>query len=519
MALSGEVRDQILKCPSLPSLPAIAVRVLELAQCERVDLPNIAQTITQDPALAGKLLKTVNSSFYGRSNSVATVSHALVILGLQSVKSLVLGFSLVTNLAQEKGEAADGFDHLRYWRRSLYAATATRLIAARVGIVHQEEAFLAALLADIGSLVMSKVWGKAYDTVCTRAAGSHTALIELEQSTFGLTHADVSGLLAEKWKLPPLLTVPIAHHHQADAVPNSPDLPVLAKLAKLVEVAGRCADVYVDPKPAPAIVEVRRELDQHFGIDEAGADEVLTDLAAKTREAAQLFELNLGRGIDFGAILKQANEALIELTLHSERQASQLAVQNEELKVKATTDRLTGIANRAMFDEFLAEAFTRVMAAGGNEPLSLILLDVDRFKAINDMHGHPTGDAVLRHLGELLKGLAREGDLAARYGGEEMAIVLPRTSRATASAIAETVRRAIAARPIAYEGTRLNVTASLGVATYEPGSPFRQAAHLIKAADLAVYKAKHSGRNNVKVFTLPTPVPAAVSATAATRAA
>src|SRR5690349_2435229 len=103
--MTDEIRQKILSCPTLPSLPTIAMQVLELAQKAEVDLNEIAKTITQDPALAGKLLKTVNSSFYGRSNSVSTVSHALVIMGLQSVKTLVLGFSLVTNLTKPEAGA------------------------------------------------------------------------------------------------------------------------------------------------------------------------------------------------------------------------------------------------------------------------------------------------------------------------------------------------------------------------------------------------------------------------------
>src|SRR5581483_5708684 len=115
--------ERIRQCPNLPSLPAVAVQVLELAQKADVDIAEIARIISLDPALSGKILRTVNSSFYGRSQNISTISHALVILGLQSVKTLVLGFSLVTNLAKNKSK---GFKHIQYWKRSIYAATAAR---------------------------------------------------------------------------------------------------------------------------------------------------------------------------------------------------------------------------------------------------------------------------------------------------------------------------------------------------------------------------------------------------------
>src|SRR5947208_10841264 len=155
--MNEQLVDRIRQCPNLPSLPAIALQVLQLAQREDVDISEIARAISKDPALSGKILKTVNSSFYGRAQAVSTISHALVILGLQSVKSLVLGFTLVKSLGGGRGK---GFKHLHYWRRSIYAATAARSAAAKLLLVQQEEAFLAALLQDIGMLVLDQVLGE-----------------------------------------------------------------------------------------------------------------------------------------------------------------------------------------------------------------------------------------------------------------------------------------------------------------------------------------------------------------------
>src|SRR5688500_1132518 len=119
--MNEQLIQRIRNCPNLPSLPAIAMQVLELAQNAEADITEIARIISKDPAMSTKILRTVNSSFYGRSQHVSTISHALVILGLQSVKTLVLGFSLVTNLTKNK---AKGFRHLDYWKHSIIAATA-----------------------------------------------------------------------------------------------------------------------------------------------------------------------------------------------------------------------------------------------------------------------------------------------------------------------------------------------------------------------------------------------------------
>lgn len=478
------------------------MQVLDLAQRPDADIAEIARTISKDPALSSKILRTVNSSFYGRSSNVSTISQSLVILGLQSVKTLVLGFSLVTNLSKNKSA---GFNHLGYWRRSIYAATAARTIASKTNLVQQEEAFLAALLGDIGMLVLDQVVGEQYGEIIGKA-NSHGDYPALETAAFGMTHADVGGILTEQWKLPPILSTPVAAHHSLETVTD----PALRKLAEIVWLSGRCADVYVDEVAAPAISDVRKFCLEHFQFTEATCDAMLAEIGTRTKEVAILFEINIGSSAGFEAILKKANETLVELMMQSNQQSTTLQQQNQILKEQVVTDALTGLANRAKFDQFTTEVFP--MARKAQKPLSLVMIDVDNFKKINDTRGHPAGDQVLRMLGKLLKTAARAQDVAARYGGEEMVIVMPGTTRATAASIAETIRRAIAAKPIIFGGVAIPVTASFGVVSYEPGSPFTAFSQLVKAADLALYNAKHNGRNCVRVFAL-NPKPAAAPAT------
>lgn len=493
--MNEQLLARIKECPTLPSLPAIAVQVLDLAHKADVDIAEIARLISKDPALSTKILKTVNSSFYGRPKAVGTISQALVILGLQSVKTLVLGFSLVSNLSKAKTK---GFKHLAYWKRSIYAATAARVLSAKLGVVQHEEAFLCGLLADIGMLVLDQVLGEEYGRL-HEAALSHSDLAEAERNQFGMTHAEVGGLLAEQWKLPPVLCMPVAKHHSISDVTD----PSLRRLTHLVALSGRCADVFVDESAARAIVGVRQECQHSFKLSEADCDALLAEIGQRTKEVAGLFEINIGNGLQFEAILKKAQEALVELTLQAQMQATQLQQQNKQLKTAASTDGLTGLYNRASFDEFIEAACGKALES--SQPLSLIMIDIDRFKSVNDKHGHPAGDAVIRAVARLLRAAARRDDMPARYGGEEMALVMPNTTRANAAAVAELLRRALEAKPVPTPSAPLPITASFGVSCLEPGSPIKKAAHLIKAADLALYHAKTSGRNNVKVYS-PKPV-------------
>lgn len=167
----------------------------------------------------------------------------------------------------------------------------------------------------------------------------------------------------------------------------------------------------------------------------------------------------------------------------------------ERLKVQAETDALTGLLNRRTFDRLGQEDpdFDYLPIETG-----LILMDIDRFKLINDTHGHVAGDTVLRTVSTLVAEMVRMNDLVMRYGGEEIAIVLPNTSLRTLSRIAETLRAALAEQAIVLDdGTELRVTASFGVAEgRRDGSGWKI---LIEAADQALYAAKAGGRNRVGI--------------------
>jgi diguanylate cyclase (GGDEF)-like protein len=166
---------------------------------------------------------------------------------------------------------------------------------------------------------------------------------------------------------------------------------------------------------------------------------------------------------------------------------------HEEVYRLAIQDALTGLPNRRALDEFLGREAVR--AERHARPLSVVLLDVDRFKAVNDAHGHLAGDAVLRGVAAALAGLTRAEDLCARYGGEEFALVLVEAGHADALAVAERARAAVAARRVRFDGSELAVTVSAGVATC--GGAAATAAELLSAADGRLYAAKRGGRDRV----------------------
>jgi two-component system cell cycle response regulator len=487
--MNDALLNHLKNSSELPTLPVIAMKALEMARNDEADIAELANLISNDPALSTKILKTVNSSFYGLSKQVSTISHALVILGLQAVKTLALGFSLVGNL---RGSSGDKFDYVLYWKKSLYSAVAARLIARRLNIVQQEEAFLGALLADIGVLVMHRTMGEVYDVIYDEAGKDHEALRHICMERLGIDHARVGGMLAEMWHLPPLLAKPIAQHHEITDTD-----PQILPLLNVVYTAMICGDVFAQPNPAIFVPRAREAMVNRLKLSMADHEELMTEIGKSTREVAMLFDMQVPNR-SYQDVLNEANQTLIQMTLQTQKKYQEVEREKEHFREAAATDGLTGLANRAKFNTFIEEEFGRAMLLG--RPLAILFLDVDHFKKCNDAYGHQGGDEVLRQLGKLLKQVARGVDLAARYGGEEFALVLSDTDSNSASQSASKLRQLIEKLSIRFEGKTIPITASIGVASTDGTRVFATATQLTNAADRAVYAAKQAGRNTVRLF-------------------
>ncbi len=216
------------------------------------------------------------------------------------------------------------------------------------------------------------------------------------------------------------------------------------------------------------------------------------------RESAEDMVMGLEAGAD-DFLTKPFNQGEMKARLRSgmrvlDLQAGLLAAQ-DALRRHATLDHLTGLWNRRMILEQLDRELNRVRRE--KRPLSVALLDIDRFKYVNDHYGHAAGDAVLRDAATAINSQLREYDFVGRYGGEEFILLLPGCEAADGQMIAERVRTRIAAEPIKFGELLIPVTASLGVASTR--APDIIGTDLIAAADSALYRAKEGGRDRVEV--------------------
>ncbi|HLH91641.1 MAG TPA: GGDEF domain-containing protein [Xanthobacteraceae bacterium] len=207
--------------------------------------------------------------------------------------------------------------------------------------------------------------------------------------------------------------------------------------------------------------------------------------------------------------MRRDNRAL-EARLKSSKHEVSLLQQNLEMvRNESLTDPLTTLANRKYFDEALARHLLEATAS--NEPVSLMFTDIDHFKSFNDTYGHLTGDQVLRLVALSVKQNVKGQDIAARFGGEEFAVILPRTTLRAALTVADQIRRAVMSKELMKRSTGEHlgrVTVSIGVATYRRGDTIQS---LIERADGCLYAAKRNGRNRVICETDPEVAPSAAT--------
>ncbi len=193
--------------------------------------------------------------------------------------------------------------------------------------------------------------------------------------------------------------------------------------------------------------------------------------------------------------MRETNKALEERLMISKNEISTLQQSLEAIRAESLTDPLTGLGNRKYFDRMIDMAVQHALA--NNEPLSLLMFDIDHFKSFNDSYGHLTGDQVLRLVGMSLKQAIKGQDITARYGGEEFAVVLPNTGLRQALTVADHIRRAVMAKELKKKSTGEilgRVTISVGVSLLKLGDDTDS---LIERADACLYAAKRNGRNRV----------------------
>jgi two-component system, cell cycle response regulator len=494
------VLDQI---DDLPSLTPIVSSILGLIESRDSQAKQIADLIQNDTALSSKILRVVNSAFYGLKSKVSTVQNAVVLLGYETIKTIVLSASVFEILLKNSDPIAD----LNIiWERSLFAAVTSRKLSRRIGYDNPEECFMSALVMDIGMLVQLKLHKEEYPKVIYSEIHKGEDIVTAEVDSFAISHERLGHALMQKWELPDVLSKPVLYHHDISEVDKEDSR--IQKICRITHLVRLATNIFFGKKKGRALHDYKVESERLIKMGPDEVDIVFRSIREEVIEVARQYGFNMKPLQSYTEILDAANKELTEqnrtyeemnrellaANKKAETLAKRLRKANEKLELVASVDELTGLYNRHYFETHFQRELTRCIRY--KRPMSVMILDIDFFKKFNDTYGHLQGDSILQELGGRLRNLIRGSDTAVRFGGEEFVILLPETALYSARIAAEKVRRAIERDKFKYKpGNSLQVTISIGIAAFDGNEKQLSTKELLKKADDKLYEAKESGRN------------------------
>ncbi|MFK7733612.1 MAG: diguanylate cyclase [Pseudomonadales bacterium] len=494
--MNKNLESKILSCRDLPSPPIVAARIVNQVEedCQLSDLVNI---VSDDQATAMKLMRLANSAAYRGTKPCSTLLAAVTRLGINVSVMTALSFSLANTL---RASGNSKLDHDYLWRRSVTSAAAARFLATRAQVQNWEECFLAALVQDIGMLAADCAIKDIYQDLSVYAQHEYAQLAE--RQSLKVDHSQVGASLLKHWKLPASIVDAVAQSHALERL-----MKRQTRIDSLwcVAYSGILADAVLlsdELELARAIALCRACMGDLAGSSES---EFTHALFASVKDAEELFEATLvpnmselvvsSKNLMFDYMIGQGHSA-------NDEHVSDLQLRVEELEEENRRDALTGAYNRQYFDEVLDGMINE--ASQTEKPLSLMFIDADHFKQINDVHGHHVGDEVLKWIASTLQNAVRDTDVVARYGGEEFVAILPTLGEEHAATLGDRIVQGMSEATIKIDELELSVTVSIGIAAACSSSKLRTSRELIVDADQAMYFSKKTGRNKCsRASTLP----------------
>ncbi len=493
----SQLLEQLNSENSIPSPPGVALEIIRLNQCEDTDIDDLANVVVRDPAIVAKLLRMANSSNFGRPGLVSDINQAIMTLGLRSVNLLALSFSLVS-YSNENGDTR--FDYRKHWTASAATTTASHILVKQHLPKLTDEAFLASILCDFGQLILVEGATARYRPVLKRLAKTNMAIEVAEREVLGGDHAEVGGELLRSWGLPPLICSAIKYHHDPNNEANSD--PDTRELARVLHAASLIGSIYSGGDISSSLEQLQAVTSEFFGMDSSACQQLLEATKSEMGEMVDMLGLECTEPAEIASILLRATEHLVRHSLALDQQinavsadSAELKKRNDTLEQRATTDALTGLRNRGYFDEWLESERERASQMG--HALGLLMADVDHFKSVNDDHGHPCGDELLKAVSSAVREVAGPDNIVCRYGGEEIAIIAPGHGREQLASLAENVRVAVAGTAVTHEGEPVSRTVSIGGYASREGATPGRPQQMLELADTELYRAKSKGRDRI----------------------
>jgi putative nucleotidyltransferase with HDIG domain len=278
------VEQIVARMGDLPMIPAIALKALEMSEDPQVSIHELQATLTQDQALTAQILRMANSSIYGLRREIATVSHAVAILGLDTTR-FILSAACVQQVFRTGRSQPWAFGNRLLADHSWGAALCSREIARKVSYAVEEEAFLAGLMHDIGKAVLLKNAGDRYRLIANDVYHGEITFHEAELVVFGFSHAQAGSVLAARWNFPQQLAEAIGWHHDPEAAPKHKQLTCITALANRVMTHmgigfEKAPEMILQEQPAARLLELgAADLDE-IVVDTKAALERMSDVMA-----------------------------------------------------------------------------------------------------------------------------------------------------------------------------------------------------------------------------------------------
>ncbi|MBN1577666.1 MAG: HDOD domain-containing protein [Chitinispirillaceae bacterium] len=279
-------RRFIEQIDNLPALPAIVTRLMQVVNSPDTSADDAAKLIQKDPALTTKMLRLANSAFYGIPRSISSVSSAVVILGFNTIRSLVLSASVMKMFSSSHQPA---IDKNRFWKHSIVCAIAAKAIVRQfinVRMMDPESAFCAGILHDIGKLIFSEFAQEDYFEVCEFAKECNVPLIEAEKKILGISHADIGRILADKWALPLDLEYSLVFHHEPMKADSLIDLVTTVHMANVL--SHRIGTGLWENEPMPPEWDQARSI---LRMGEADFERILLALKESIDKSEEFFDI------------------------------------------------------------------------------------------------------------------------------------------------------------------------------------------------------------------------------------
>lgn len=233
MMTPEQIHEKVKTIIQLPALPTIALEVVELVDNPKTSASRLGRVISSDQALTAKVLKIANSPFYGFPKKISTIDFAIIVLGFDALKEIVISISLVSSL-QKKSD--NYFDAKVFWDHAITTGVIARKLARDLGYRISGEVFVGGLLHDMGISVLHRYFNNEFKRIIDIVRDSDLTMLEAEESVLGVTHAEVGGWLAERWNLPDHLIEAISFHHHPDKAVLNPGLVALIHLADVIAI-------------------------------------------------------------------------------------------------------------------------------------------------------------------------------------------------------------------------------------------------------------------------------------------